>query len=145
MGGNDFPKIQDHILEQMSDSLSHYAQSSVIRAEEKMHKMKQESRPPRPQSSRASAYRLDDSKRLPAISCTIGTSKSLSQTKLIFFSKPVPPSLFSNSVMNPHSSKCLDIRVFSAPHPVLPQPCQFYLPNIFQIHLLSIPTHQDIS
>ena len=42
MGGNDFPKIQDHILEQMSDSLSHYEQSYVIRAEEKMHKMKQE-------------------------------------------------------------------------------------------------------
>lgn len=63
----------------------------------------------------ASAYKLDNSKCLPGISCPIHTLKSVFQSKLIFFSKPAPPSLFSYSVMNFHSSKHPDMLVFSVP------------------------------
>ena len=91
----------------------------------------------------ASAYKLDNSKCLPGISCPIHTLKSVFQSKLIFFSKPAPPSLFSYSVMNFHSSKHPDMLVFSVPtlyllSPSIPPP--EYLSNLPP----PLRPHQDI-
>lgn len=89
-------------------------------------------------STIASAYKLDNSKCLPAVSYPTGTLKSLFQTELIFLQTCSSFHVFWLG-HELRLSKHLYILVVSVPHPVPPKPRQFkllkeYLSNLSLLH-----------